>query len=288
MKEALKATQPFFVLDTKEFYQEIYERQGISHFYTFCMKEKDSVIAVPDGCIDLIFEYDTTGMRAFACGTVLKCKNVFWNHTKNVFGVRFFPGYQPAGISVTQKDLVEKEIPLEDILPDKRLLTLLSGEQEFYQRIRIFLQEYTKFEKKAEKPFGKKELVLAVKNLVYVSGGLIRISKLQELTGYSERYINKVFIEQMGYSPKTFCKIIQFQKALEYLNYGVPDSMTKAATDLGYYDQPQFIHDFKKFCGITPGEYLKMIQSRKYCERVRNLHNPQIEEIWYQKDNDVI
>ena len=33
-KDRLRPTQPYLVFDTKNFYQEIYLRQGISHFYS--------------------------------------------------------------------------------------------------------------------------------------------------------------------------------------------------------------------------------------------------------------
>ena len=87
---------------------------------------------------------------------------------------------------------------------------------------------------------------------------------MQEKTGYSVRYINRVFIEEMGFSPKTFCKIIQFQRSLEFLNYGAPDKMTDAAVALGYYDQSQFIRDFSKCAGITPKKYLMLVRDKGY------------------------
>lgn len=93
---------------------------------------------------------------------------------------------------------------------------------------------------------------MAVKDMAYNSGGLIKVSEMAERVGYTERYINNIFIEQMGFSPKVFCKIIQFQRSLEFLNYGTPERMTEAAVNLGYYDQPQFIRDFKTYCGMTP------------------------------------
>ncbi|MBO5523789.1 MAG: AraC family transcriptional regulator [Roseburia sp.] len=145
----------------------------------------------------------------------------------------------------------------------------MEAETDFYQRIRVFLDAYTKAEKKREKPYGKKELVLSVKQMVYESDGKIKISELEEKTGYTVRYINKVFMEEMGFSPKTFCKIIQFQRALEFLNYGAPDKMTDAAVALGYYDQSQFIRDFKKYAGMTPKAYFRLVESKHYKTKVK-------------------
>ncbi len=109
---------------------------------------------------------------------------------------------------------------------------------------------------------------MAVKEMIYKSGGLIRISEIGEKTGYSDRYINKVFIELMGFSPKTFCKIIQFQNAIDLLNYGPDEKFTSRVMELGYYDQPKFIKDFKAYAGITPSKYLKLIHGEKFKERI--------------------
>lgn len=270
-KDKLRPTQPYFVLDSKNFRQEVYLRQGISHFYTFEVEKPQVLNAVPDACIDLFFEYTEGGLEAFACGTPLRFVSHAWRGRREVFGVRFMPGVQPELLRVKMKDLVDKRVPLSEIILDKELISLMAEQTDFYQRIRIFLQQYTKMMHHSEKKKSaeKTELIWAVKRMVYESDGKIRIAKLKEKTGYSERYINKVFIEEMGFSPKTFCKIIQFQRALEFLNYGAPDKMTDAAVYLGYYDQPQFIRDFKAYCGTTPLKYLKLSEEHKYKKQIQ-------------------
>lgn len=267
-EDRLRPTQPYSVLDTTDFRQEVYLRDGISHFYGY-YAEKDYVFrVVPDGCADLFFEYHDGEMRAFACGTVLEytMQNDF--RRGDVFGVRFMPGFEPAGMDVCLKDLIGKRVPLEEICECTALIEKLGEETEFYQRIRIFIQEYTKLEKRRKKPIGKKKLVQAIKVLVYESDGKIEVQEISDQTGYSVRYINRIFTEEMGFSPKTFCKIIQFQRALEFLNYGGPDNMADAAVALGFYDQSQFIRDFRKFAGITPKQYLKTVVKAKYKERI--------------------
>lgn len=47
-KDKLKPTQPYFVFDTKDFYQEVYLQQGISHFYTYYLEEDKPLRTVPD------------------------------------------------------------------------------------------------------------------------------------------------------------------------------------------------------------------------------------------------
>lgn len=271
-KDKLRPTQPYFVFDTINFYQEIYLKQGISHFYTFHLGKSVPLRTVPDGCIDLFFEYESGHMQGYVCGTPLTYTCQEWKGREEVFGIRFMPGVQPELIGCTMRELLGKKIPIRSVLTgDPGWLDKLEEEPDFYQKIRIFIGEYTKAEKRRKKPFGKQEIVQSVKQMVYESDGKIRVSEMQEQTGYSVRYINKAFIEEMGFPPKTFCKIIQFQRALEFLNYGAPDKMTDAAVFLGYYDQSQFIHDFSRYAGITPKKYLKLVEEQNYQERIREI-----------------
>lgn len=277
-KDRLRPTQPYFVLESENFKQEVYLKQGISHFYTFRMKEAKQLHAVPDGCIDFFFEYTDHGIEAYVCGTPLRFRTQEWQGNRDVFGVRFMPGMQPKLITVKLKDLIDKKIPLEDVILDRSLIPLMEEQEDFYQRIRIFLQQYTKMQNQPEKYSEKRELLWSVKQMVYESDGKVKIAQMQEKTGYTVRYINKVFIDEMGFPPKTFCKIIQFQRALEFLNYGAPDKMTDAAVYLGYYDQPQFIRDFKAYCGVTPLKYLKMVEEHTYKKQIQEtnlLHTEQ-------------
>ncbi|MFR2925505.1 MAG: helix-turn-helix domain-containing protein [Eubacterium sp.] len=190
---------------------------------------------------------------------------------RRVSGVRFMPGRMPVGLNVTLGSCYCSSI--WKILLDNNG-TFVSGMEKkktFKDRINYFLEEYTKLEMRQEKPFGKMEILMAVKELAYNSGGLMRISEMADTVGYTERYINKIFIEQMGFSPKVFCKIIQFQRSLEFLNYGNVDNMTEAAVNLGYYDQPQFIRDFKTYCGMTPKRYLMLTKRIRYNSLVENV-----------------
>ena len=48
--------------------------------------------------------------------------------------------------------------------------------------------------------------------------------------------------------------------------------MTDAAMFLGYYDQAQFIHDFSRYAGITPKQYLKMAENLHYKNRITEIN----------------
>ena len=270
-KDKLRPTQPYFVFDTRDFRQEIYLRHGISHFFTFHRDADRPLRYVPDGCLNLLFLYKEKRMDAFVSGTKLQFTYGRGKEQAEIFGVRFMPAVQPAIVDVTMRQVLDDAIPVREVLiGDDAWLDELSAERDFGKRIRIFLNAYAKTEAVQEAFAGKKALIQSVKQMVYESNGKIRVSQMSDLTGYSERYINRIFLEEMGFSPKTFCKMIQFQYALDLLNYGKPENMTDAAVRMGYYDQPQFIRDFRRYAGITPGEYLKLRETLGYQERITN------------------
>lgn len=73
--------------------------------------------------------------------------------------------------------------------------------------------------------------------------------------GFSERYLQKLFTQYTGLTPKLFFNIQRFNKALPLLRDG-DTSLTSVAYECGYYDQSHFIKHFRTFTGTTPSAYL--------------------------------
>lgn len=264
-KDKLRPLQPYFELDTKNYTQKLYGRQGISHFYTFNAGNGCSLHVVPDGCVDLVFEYRDGTMNATAWGSVLEYSVLEDTLSGEIFGVRLHPGFCPYGLKVSMRDLVNEKVHLDDctVYAGSRLLERLSEAKNFGQRVNVFLEEYSLLEKQYEKVIGRHYLMEQIRNYIYDFDGKLGISEIADKCGYTVRYVNKVFMSEMGFSPKTFSKIIQFQRAMEFLDFGAPDKMTDAAVELGYYDQPQFIRDFKKYSGMTPKKYLDKVVKKR-------------------------
>lgn len=261
-QETWMPIQPYFTLDTSCFKQEVYLRHGICSFYSFQIEEDMDILVVPDGCIDIVFEYRAGEMQALACGNPLRPAMQHWEKGVEVFGVRFVPGTMPAGCNIFPKELVDKKVPLEQIMTEKTLIDRMAKQRDFRKRMQVFLDCYRKQEEHMISTYGKRELCMAVRDLICGSGGTIKIAEIADITGYTARYVNKVFADYMGLSPKMFCKIMQFQRALHVLSSGHVENMTDTAVKLGYYDQPQFIRDFKTYLGITPSKYLVLLEKR--------------------------
>ena len=79
------------------------------------------------------------------------------------------------------------------------------------------------------------------------------LSALAQYSGYSERYIQKLFLSNIGISPASFVAVVRFNKSLNQV-LATADSFTAIAYEHGYYDQAHFIKEFRKFTGITPSQ----------------------------------
>jgi AraC-like DNA-binding protein len=81
------------------------------------------------------------------------------------------------------------------------------------------------------------------------------IAAVTDAIGLSpKRFIERFKIE-VGVTPKRFCRVRRFQRALTMSNGGRHVDWTQVAMDCGYFDQAHFIHDFRSFAGLTPTAY---------------------------------
>lgn len=89
------------------------------------------------------------------------------------------------------------------------------------------------------------------------SGGrLPAIAEVTDKIGLSWRRFVQVFSEEVGLSPKLFCRVQRFQRVLQIVRRECDVDWAEIALGCGYFDQAHFIHDFKEFSGINPTTYL--------------------------------
>jgi AraC-like DNA-binding protein len=79
--------------------------------------------------------------------------------------------------------------------------------------------------------------------------------------GRSERWLQKRYASVYGMSFKQMQSNLKFHQAHQLLSHAVikrqPISLTEVAYHFGYFDQAHFIKDFKRYTGMTPGQYLR-------------------------------
>jgi AraC-like DNA-binding protein len=81
------------------------------------------------------------------------------------------------------------------------------------------------------------------------------VAEVARSTGWSERRFSQIFREQVGLSPKVWCRIQRFQRAVRQLHAGADVPWPELALDCGYYDQSHFANEFRAFSGIDITTY---------------------------------
>ena len=95
-------------------------------------------------------------------------------------------------------------------------------------------------------------------DLITQSAGMMRIQELAAETGYSKRYLDILFKEHVGLSPKSLASILRFQNIYQLLAQENAAGFLNDNLYAYYYDQAHFIKEFKRFTGYTPQKYTEL------------------------------
>jgi AraC-like DNA-binding protein len=82
------------------------------------------------------------------------------------------------------------------------------------------------------------------------------VLEVTKQTGLSRRRFAQLFREQVGITPKLYCRLRRFQRVLQHIASGVPVDWVEVALAGGYCDLAYLANDLRDFSGITRGAYL--------------------------------
>jgi AraC-like DNA-binding protein len=82
------------------------------------------------------------------------------------------------------------------------------------------------------------------------------VKEVSERIGLSQRRFIQLFREEVGLTPKLFCRVRRFQEVIRLLGSGRRPGWAEVALRCGYSDQAHLVHDFREFSGTTPTSYL--------------------------------
>lgn len=81
------------------------------------------------------------------------------------------------------------------------------------------------------------------------------VAEVTAQVGLSPRRFIQVFSEEVGLTPKLYCRVRRFQEVLGRIRAGARLDWAGLALDCGYFDQAHFGHDFRAFAGMSPTAY---------------------------------
>lgn len=222
---------------------------------------------LPDGCPEIIFNlalpfrrhhFDKTEIQPQSIVVGQMKKFVLIEPAKKIklFGIRFHPfGLYPL-IKQPLHELTETIENVETILNRAgiEIEERINEAGSTQARISIFekMFEKTALNKRIEMDF-----ISSATKLILESSGRIAVEKVVSEFETNFKQLERLFKNQIGLTPKRFCRTIRLQKIVQGLKESKVESWADVAVSFGYFDQAHFIKDFREFTGTTPNYFTK-------------------------------
>jgi len=177
----------------------------------------------------------------------------------DLIGIVFVPG----GFGLFAQDAVDlfsnRSVPLEDLWGVRAQglrdwLRETDSPELRLRRLESFMRDRLTSTEAICAPSRRSAIGFAIQRFE-LSPTVTTVKEVARQTGWSERRFSQVFREEVGLSPKTWCRVQRFQRAVRLLHAGVDMRWAELALDCGFYDQSHFANEFRAFSGIDATTY---------------------------------
>ncbi|MCU1259724.1 MAG: transcriptional regulator, AraC family [Bryobacterales bacterium] len=189
---------------------------------------------------------------------------------RSVMGVVFRPGGARGFFDVPADDFYNQVVPLDAVwgsqvtrLGDRlREAASVGGKFQVLETALLQAMQRGAEERLALRP----SVQLALQEFRHVPH-IRTVSDVSREVTLSRRRFSQLFREQVGITPKLYCRLIRFRELVRQIVAGGPVDWADVALACGYYDQAHLAHEFRDFSGISPGSYLAA--ERQFVNHVR-------------------
>jgi AraC-like DNA-binding protein len=237
-------------------------------YYWTCRHEMDVLeVMYPTGSIEFCIDISTGNTVRHRGNHSMKVPNLEVLGHRNIptratiakgntcLITRFHPYASSLFFPHPPSDFTNESIDLRDILNNEtnEFYERLMEEGLLEQKVKVLeaflIQRLTTNRKNHQ----QLKLVESLCNHISREGETFNLQKLSGHFGFSERYIQKVFLNWVGITPQNFFSVQRFNKSLELIRSSGA-TLTSIAQECGYYDQAHFIKEFKSYTGLTPSQ----------------------------------
>jgi AraC-like DNA-binding protein len=213
----------------------------------------DTPRVLPDGCIDIVWLGEA---EPVVVGPATHPILAELPPASTILGLRFQPGLAPSLLGAPADQLRDLQVPLCDLWG-------ASARSSAAQAVRVgdtptrlaaasaLLGERLSVARPIDEP-----IAAAVRCLAHRPS--VRVAELSRLVGLSERQLQRRFDAAVGYGPKTFQRVLRFQRWLSLAESSAPRQLILAdlAAAAGYADQAHLTREATRLAGLPPARLL--------------------------------
>jgi AraC-like DNA-binding protein len=183
---------------------------------------------LPDACVDIVW----AGSRLVVAGPATG--PVFTSIPANTaaFGVRFRVGAAGAALGLPAAEVLDANVPLEDVWPDGRELTERVGDRPSPEALAQFVRA----------------------RIGAAPDALVRAAATGADPNLGARQLRRRFADAVGYGPKTLQRILRFQRFLALAQ--TQADLARLALEAGYADQAHLTRECSRLAGLPPAALL--------------------------------
>jgi len=166
-------------------------------------------------------------------------------------GIRLRPEGGFAILDMDLSELANSMVPLESLWGQTgRRLVARSADHRSPKLTLLEIQEILRARVQGtRRPHAS--TVQAIRTLVE-SGGFTSIRQVAREVGWSERTLERRFLQEVGASPKLLLRTVRFHHLLTHLAKNPKESWATLACDCGFSDQAHLVREVRAFAGCTP------------------------------------
>ena len=210
---------------------------------------------LPDNCIDILWQ-DTAG-PARVTGMMSTLIEVVVAAPVRTIALRFKPGAAAHFFALPLHEIADQHPSLADLWGEGEAARFDDGlwsreldDQKALERLQQLLVARLD---QAPRPGVVDAALAAIDN----SRGTLRIDTLAAQLGVSRQHLAGQFRARVGLGAKLYARVCRFRHASERIGQLAAGRADWAALapELGYYDQPHLIHEFRQLAGSTPDSF---------------------------------
>jgi len=179
------------------------------------------------------------GLMEFASVKTIKVGDFY-------LGIRFKPAVMGSVLTCDISEFNDALVPLDKISPllYNALKNLDITSLPFEQLDKIFEIFFS--------TIVLDERIMIATQMINAQGGKIDIDTLCSTQKLSQKQLERLFVKQVGTTPKKFARYIRFIQTHKHLSNVGLDDLCMKVLEKGYYDQAHFNREYKALTGLTP------------------------------------